>query len=57
VELDTTGNCSSFLEISNQPFTSVPYAYYAANSGTPGTPGAVGKSAYQVWLDAGNTGT
>lgn len=57
VELDTTGNCSGFLKISNEPFTSVPYAYYAANSGTPGTPGDVGKSAYQIWLDAGNTGS
>ncbi|QDR80235.1 collagen-like protein [Sporomusa termitida] len=25
--------------------------------GSPGTPGADGKSAYQIWLDNGNTGT
>ena len=47
VELDTTGNCSSFLEISNQPFTSVPFALYAANSGTPGTPGPAGPQGIQ----------
>lgn len=47
VELDTTGNCSSFIEISNQPFTSVPFALYAANSGTLGTPGPAGPQGIQ----------
>ena len=47
VELDTTANCSSFLEISNQPFTSVPFALYAANSGTPGTQGPAGPQGIQ----------
>jgi hypothetical protein len=42
VELDTKWNCSNFIEISNQPFTSVPYALYAANSGTPGPAGPAG---------------
>jgi hypothetical protein len=42
VEVDVTGACSNFIEISNQPFTSVPYAYYAANSGTPGATGPAG---------------
>lgn len=56
VELDTRGKCSNFLEISNQPFTSVPFALYATNSGNTATPGPDGKSAYQVWLDKGNTG-
>ena len=42
VEVDVTGACSNFIEISNQPFTSVPYAYYAANSGTPGPTGPAG---------------
>jgi len=42
VELDTTGKCSDFLEISNQPFTSVPFALYAANSGTTGATGPAG---------------
>ncbi|MFK5973210.1 MAG: hypothetical protein QM485_08005 [Flavobacteriaceae bacterium] len=35
---------------------SVPYALYAANA-SKGDDGADGKSAYQIWLDAGNTGT
>lgn len=42
VSIDSEGNCTNFIEISNQPFTSVPYALYAANSGTPGTPGPAG---------------
>ncbi len=42
VELDTTANCSNFLEISNQPFTSVPFALYAANTGTTGVTGPAG---------------
>lgn len=29
VELDASGKCSNFLEISNQPFTAVPFAYAA----------------------------
>jgi hypothetical protein len=42
VEVDVEGACNNFIEISNQPFTSVPYAYYAANSGTPGPTGPTG---------------
>ena len=42
VEVDVDGACSNFIEISNQPFTSVPYAYYAANSGTLGATGPAG---------------
>ncbi len=34
VEVDLNGTCSSFIEISNQPFTSVPFALYATNGGT-----------------------
>lgn len=57
VELDATGNCSSFLEISNQPFTSVPYALYAANSGTPGPQGPAGPQGIQgLKGDTGPTG-
>lgn len=47
VELDITGSCSNFLEISNQPFTSVPYALYAANSGISGTTGPAGPQGIQ----------
>ena len=41
---------------------SVPYALYAENAGNttagpPGTPGEEGKSAYQIWLALGNTGS
>ena len=47
VELDIEGSCANFIEISNQPFTSVPYAYYAANSGTPGPTGPAGPQGTQ----------
>ena len=62
VDLDITGACTSFTELSNQQLTSVPFALYSPSSnvpgpkGDPGDPGADGDSAYQVWLDAGNTG-
>lgn len=42
VEVDVKGTCSQFIEISNQPFTYVPYAFYAENSGTPGPQGPAG---------------
>lgn len=42
VEVDVKGTCSNFIEISDQPFTYVPYAFYAENSGTPGPPGPQG---------------
>lgn len=47
VSIDSEGNCTNFIEISNQPFTSVPYALYAANSGTPGAPGPAGPQGAQ----------
>jgi hypothetical protein len=42
VEVDVKGTCSNFIEISNQPFTYVPFAFYAENSGTPGPVGPQG---------------
>ena len=60
VDVDKTGSCSSFEELSNQPLTSVPFALYSPGSDTPGPqgdPGEEGMSAYEVWLDLGNTGT
>ena len=42
VEVDVKGTCSNFIEISDQPFTYVPYAFYAENSGTPGPAGPQG---------------
>ena len=47
VEVDLNGGCNSFIQISNQPFTSVPYAMYAANSGTPGATGPAGPAGPQ----------
>lgn len=93
VELDPSQNCQNFTQISNNPFTYVPFAYYSANPGEPGPAGPPGPqgpigltgatgpqgpigltgpagpqgptgsngtnglSAYQIWLNAGNTGT
>lgn len=66
VEVDIKGTCSYFLEISNQPFTYVPYAFYAENSGTPGPAGPQGAagsngnnglSAFQVAVANGYSGT
>jgi hypothetical protein len=42
VSFDPTGNCNQFIEISNQPFTYVPYALYAANGGATGPQGPAG---------------
>ncbi len=47
VDLSTTGVCSYYTEISNQPFTSVPFAMFAATAGTPGTPGPAGLQGIQ----------
>ena len=57
VEVDVLGACSNFIEISNQPFTSIPYAYYAANSGTPGPIGPAGPQGPQgIAGPTGSTG-
>ena len=42
VDVDLKGLCTNFTEISNQPLTAVPYALYAANSGTNGLAGPEG---------------
>jgi hypothetical protein len=42
VSFDPTGNCTQFIEISNQPFTYVPYALYAVNGGATGPQGPAG---------------
>ena len=52
VNLDITGSCSSFTEISNQDLTAVPFALFA-----PGQEGLDGDSAYEVWLSDGNAGS
>ena len=43
VEVDIKGNCSDYDEISNQPFTYIPFAYYSANPGNPGPEGPAGE--------------
>ncbi|MDB9995300.1 hypothetical protein OAD95_04095 [Flavobacteriaceae bacterium] len=52
VNLDTTGACSSFIEISNQDLTAVPFALFA-----PGQEGLDGETAYEIWLSEGNIGS
>ena len=42
VDLDIRGTCSNFEELSNQPFTYVPFAYYSPASDTPGPEGPEG---------------
>ncbi len=42
VDLDIRGSCSNFEQLSNQPFTYVPFAYYSPASDTPGPEGPVG---------------
>ena len=54
VELDKTGSCTGFELISNEVLTAVPFALYSPGSGVQGIDG---KSAYEIWLDLGNTGT
>ena len=54
VELDRTGSCTGFELISNEVLTAVPFALYSPGSGVQGIDG---KSAYEIWLDLGNTGT
>src|SRR6056297_4016422 len=49
VELDLSGG-SNYQEMGTTQLLSVPYANYAFS-------GNAGKSAYEVWLDLGNSGT
>ena len=43
VDLDIRGSCTDFEELSNQPFTYVPFAYYSPASDTPGPEGPQGQ--------------
>ncbi|WP_396138257.1 collagen-like protein [Flavobacterium sp.] len=47
VELDILANCSDYTFLSNEPFTYVPFALYAANAGTPGPSGPAGPAGPQ----------
>ena len=42
VDLDIKGTCNNFEELSNQPFTYVPFAYYSPASDVPGPEGPPG---------------
>ena len=42
VDIDIQGSCSNFEELSNQPFTYVPFAYYSPASDIPGPAGEDG---------------
>ena len=42
VDLDIKGSCTDFEELSNQPFTYVPFAYYSPSSDVPGPEGPPG---------------
>ena len=42
VDLDIKGSCIDFEELSNQPFTYVPFAYYSPASDVPGPEGPPG---------------
>jgi hypothetical protein len=52
VDLSTTGICSYYTEISNQPFTAVPFALYAVNSES-----AAALAALQATVTANATST
>jgi len=43
VDLDIKGTCTDFEELSNQPFTYVPFAYYSPASDVPGPAGPQGE--------------
>ena len=47
VELDIKGTCTDFEELSNQPFTYVPFAYYSPASDVPGPEGPTGPAGPQ----------
>ena len=47
VDLDIKGTCNNFEELSNQPFTYVPFAYYSPASDVPGPEGPPGPAGPQ----------
>jgi hypothetical protein len=56
VDLDVRANCTYFIEISNQPFTYVPFAYYAANAHVDEAT-TISTGIIQLSGDLGGTGT
>lgn len=58
VDLDIKGQCTMFEELSNQPFTYVPFALYSANPGNPGPQGEPGQDGVGIAsTDDNNDGT
>ena len=58
VDLDIKGSCTDFEELSNQPFTYVPFAYYSPASDVPGPEGPAGPQGEQgVQGEQGLAGT
>ena len=47
VEVDIKGTCTDLVLISNEPFTYVPFAYFALNQGNPGPAGPPGPAGEQ----------
>ncbi|MCZ8227741.1 hypothetical protein [Flavobacterium sp.] len=56
VDLDVEANCTNFTEISNQPFTYVPFAFYAANANVNKAT-TISTGIIQLAGDLGGTGT
>ncbi|WP_396138091.1 hypothetical protein, partial [Flavobacterium sp.] len=56
VDLDVRANCTYFVEISNQPFTYVPFAYYAANANVEEAT-SISTGVIQLSGDLGGIGT
>lgn len=54
--IDNNGG-TSYAVLGTSQLMSVPFALYAQSAANDGIDGQDGASAYQVWLDAGNTGS
>ena len=55
VDIDINGDCTNFKELSNQPFTYVPFAYYSPASDTPGPAGDDGNGIVNTINNTDNT--
>ena len=57
VDIDINGDCTNFKELSNQPFTYVPFAYYSPASDTPGPAGEDGNGIVNTINNVSTTAT
>jgi hypothetical protein len=55
VDIDINGDCTNFKELSNQPFTYVPFAYYSPASATTGPAGEDGNGIVNTINNTDNT--